>query len=43
VKDGRYYEIPASETTRGHATSGDARYWKQLVPDVMNGVAAQGQ
>ena len=43
VKNGRYYEIPASETTRGHATSGDAKYWKQLVPDLMSGVAAQGQ
>jgi homoserine O-acetyltransferase len=43
VKNGRYYEIPASETTRGHATSGDAKYWKQLLPEVMNGAPTSGQ
>lgn len=26
VKNGRYYEIPASTQTRGHGTSGDAKY-----------------
>jgi homoserine O-acetyltransferase/O-succinyltransferase len=29
VKNGRLYLIPASEDTRGHATTGMARFWKQ--------------
>jgi len=28
VKRGRYHLIPASETTRGHATTGMAQHWK---------------
>ena len=43
VPNGRYYEIPASETTRGHGTSGDAKYWKQLLPDLLNGASTPGQ
>jgi homoserine O-acetyltransferase/O-succinyltransferase len=37
VKNGTYYEIPPSDTTRGHGTSGDARYWKHLLPELLNG------
>jgi homoserine O-acetyltransferase/O-succinyltransferase len=29
VKNGRLYLIPASEDTRGHGTTGMARFWKQ--------------
>src|SRR4029077_15575908 len=43
VKNGRYYEIPASSETRGHGTSGDAKYWKHLLPELLNGAAAPGQ
>src|SRR6201999_1750702 len=28
VRNGRYYEIPASTETRGHGTSGDAKWWR---------------
>jgi len=31
VKNGRLYLIPASEDTRGHGTTGNAKFWaKQL-------------
>ena len=31
VKNGRLYLIPASEDTRGHGTTGSAKFWsKQL-------------
>jgi homoserine O-acetyltransferase len=36
VKNGRYYQIPASTETRGHGTSGDAKWWKQLLPDLLS-------
>lgn len=41
VKNGRYYEIPASTETRGHGTSGDARWWKHLLPELLNGTSGQ--
>ena len=31
------YEVPASETTRGHGTTGEAKYWKHLLPELLNG------
>jgi len=43
VKNGRYFEIPASATTRGHGTSGDAKYWKHLLPALLNGTSTPGQ
>jgi homoserine O-acetyltransferase len=43
VKNGRYYEIPASDTTRGHGTSGDAKYWKHLIPDLLKDATLAGQ
>jgi homoserine O-acetyltransferase len=36
VKNGRYYEIPASAETRGHGTSGNAKWWKQVLAEVLN-------
>jgi homoserine O-acetyltransferase/O-succinyltransferase len=36
VKNGRYYEIPASAETRGHGTSGNAKWWKHLLAEVLN-------
>jgi homoserine O-acetyltransferase len=41
VKNGRYYEIPPSDTTRGHGTSGDAKYYKNLLAEMLNGTAGQ--
>ncbi len=28
LRNARYYEIPVSDETRGHATAGMARFWK---------------
>jgi len=35
VKNGRLHLIPASEETRGHGTTGMARFWKQQVQDLL--------
>jgi homoserine O-acetyltransferase len=43
VKNGRYYQIPASTETRGHGTSGDAKWWKHLLPDLLNEAPTPGQ
>src|SRR6202008_1741155 len=43
VKNGRYYEIPASDTTRGHGTSGDAKYWKEMLRELLAGTPGQGR
>lgn len=43
VKNGRYFEIPASTETRGHGTSGDAKWWKHLLPALLNGTTGQGR
>jgi homoserine O-acetyltransferase len=36
VKNGTYYEIPASPQTNGHGTSGDAKWWKHLLPELLS-------
>jgi len=41
VSSGQYYEIPASTETRGHGTSGDAKWWKHLLPAMLNGTTGQ--
>ena len=38
VKGGRLYLIPASEDTRGHATTGMARFWKQQLQELLAAV-----
>lgn len=38
VKRGRYIMIPASDDTRGHATTGNARWWKQYVAELLQTV-----
>ena len=43
VKNGRYYEIPASDQTRGHGTSGDAKHWKHLLVELLNEPAVAGR
>jgi len=36
VKNGTYYQIPASPETNGHGTSGDAKWWKHLLPELLS-------
>ena len=35
VKGGRLLLIPASEATRGHGTTGQAKFWKQQVQELL--------
>ena len=35
VKNGRLLLIPASEDTRGHGTTGMAKFWKQQVEELL--------
>ncbi len=37
VKGGRLLLIPASEATRGHGTTGQAKFWKQQVQELLQG------
>ncbi len=39
VKNGRFYLVPASEATRGHGSTGDAKHWKHLLPELLNGTS----
>ena len=43
VKNGRYYQIPASAETRGHGTSGEAKWWKHLLPGLLAEAPMPGQ
>jgi len=43
IKNARYYQIPASAETRGHGTSGDARWWKHLLPELLNEASTPDQ
>jgi homoserine O-acetyltransferase/O-succinyltransferase len=36
VKNGTYYEIPASAETVGHGTPGNAKWWKHLLPELLS-------
>jgi homoserine O-acetyltransferase len=36
VKRGRYVLIPASEDTRGHGTTGLARFWKHHLAELLS-------
>jgi homoserine O-acetyltransferase/O-succinyltransferase len=38
VKDGRLYLIPASDDTRGHLTTGMARFWQQQLRELLAAV-----
>ena len=35
VKNGRLYLIPASDDTRGHGTTGMAKFWKQQLQELL--------
>ena len=43
VKNGRMYLIPASAETRGHGTTGDAKFWKHLLPPLLSDATLAGQ
>ncbi|MEO7335076.1 MAG: alpha/beta fold hydrolase [Caldimonas sp.] len=42
VKGSRLYLIPASEDTRGHGTTGFAKFWKQPVQDLLASARRKG-
>jgi homoserine O-acetyltransferase len=42
AKGGRLYLIPASEDTRGHATTGMAKHWQQQLREFLAGVPRRG-
>jgi hypothetical protein len=33
-------EIPASDETRGHGTTSNAKWWKRYLPDLLQPLAA---
>ena len=35
VKNGKLYLIPANEETRGHGTTGMAKFWEQQVEQLL--------
>jgi len=35
VKNGRVYLVPASEDTRGHGTTGQAKFWKAQLQEFL--------
>jgi len=43
VKNGRIYLIPASAETRGHGTTGMARFWQQQLAAFLQGVPRLGK
>lgn len=43
VKGGRLYLIPASEETRGHGTTGMARFWKGQLQELLVAAARVGK
>jgi homoserine O-acetyltransferase len=36
VKNGRFYLVPASPETRGHGTTGAAKFWKHLLQELLS-------
>jgi homoserine O-acetyltransferase len=38
VKSGKLYLIPANEDTRGHGTTGMAKFWKQQLQEWLQSV-----
>jgi homoserine O-acetyltransferase len=43
VKNGRVYLIPASDQTAGHGTTGQARFWKQQLGELLQSAPRSGQ
>jgi len=42
VKNGRIYLIPASEQTSGHSTTGNARFFKQQIQELLDSAPQRG-
>lgn len=42
VKNGKLFLIPASEDTRGHLTTGMAKFYKQQVDELLKTAPKQG-
>jgi homoserine O-acetyltransferase len=36
IRNGRFVILPASENTAGHGTTGQAKFWKQHLADLLN-------
>jgi homoserine O-acetyltransferase len=43
VKNGRVFLIPASEQTAGHGTTGQAKFWKQQLDELLRTTPRSGQ
>jgi homoserine O-acetyltransferase len=43
VKNGRFYLVPASTETRGHGTTGNAKFWKHLLPELLADTSMAGK
>ena len=43
VKHGRFYIIPASENTAGHGTTGQAKFWKQHLAELLQSAPRLGR
>jgi homoserine O-acetyltransferase len=43
VKNGRAFVISASSETSGHGTTGQAKYWKQELAEVLRSAPRGGQ
>jgi homoserine O-acetyltransferase len=43
VKNGRFYLVPASPETRGHGTTGSAKFWKHLLPELLSEATLAGR
>ena len=41
IKNGKIYLIPASTGTRGHLTTGDAKFYKQQLEDLLKSAPAR--
>ena len=43
VKNGRVFLIPASDSTAGHGTTGQARWWKDELAKLLQSAPRRGQ
>lgn len=43
IKNGRYFLIPASEQTAGHGTTGQAKFWKQPLAELLQSAPRTGR
>jgi homoserine O-acetyltransferase/O-succinyltransferase len=43
VKNGRAFLIPASDQTAGHGTTGQARFWKKELAEVLQSAPRRAQ